>query len=208
MSGIKQPIQDILTRLSAIQVTNNDNQTVGLHSRVWNNQLRNVEERDGSKIPIFPTPAAFVEIISPASYEIIGIGFRSADIGIRIHLVHEYLNQDGTFEQDLIIFDLRDNVLAHKNNPINPGLSSFCPTACGPLNCVREEQDFDHNNLYHYILDFVCNFTDSKASAFDTDAGQFDDTANPDMDASVVDGGIPSPTPDPNPEFIIPVKTN
>jgi len=191
--GISQPIGDILSKLSAIQVFNNDSQTVPLYSRIWNNQLRNI--KDG-KDYTWPRPAAFVEIVSPATYEVIGLGFRSADLGIRIHLIHEFYNQDGTFEQDLIVFDLRDTILAN--------LSQYCPTACGAMNCIREEQDYDHDNLYHYILEFVCNFIDSKGSPFDPSLNNYDETANPNLDASIVNGGVPAPVPDPNPEFIIP----
>lgn len=195
MSGIKQPIQDVLAKLASIQVTNNDLQTVGLYSRIWNNQLADI--RDG-KIYEWPRPAAFVEVISPVTFEVIGLGFRSADVGFRIHLIHEFYNQDGTFEQDLAIFDLRDTVLLN--------LSQYCPTACGPLNCMNETQDYNHDNLYHYTLDFVANFTDSKGSMFDPALGKYDETANPNLDQSTVNGGIPAPTVDPNPEFIIPTQ--
>ncbi|HXR84326.1 MAG TPA: hypothetical protein VN722_08460 [Hanamia sp.] len=195
MAGIKQPIQDILTKLTAISVTNADLQSVGLFARIWNNQLKNI--RDG-KDYTWPRPAAFVEVVSPAIYEIIGLGFRSSDLGIRIHLIHDFYNQDGTLEQDLSIFDIRDTVLLN--------LSQYCPTACGPLNCVNEEQDYDHDNLYHYILEFSTNFTDSKGSPFDPALNNYDETANPNLDASIVDGGVPVPVPDPNPEFIIPTQ--
>ena len=183
MSGIKQPITDVLTMLTAIQVNNAEGGTGNLYARIWNNQLRDIENEKGSKIPIFPRPAAFLEIVSPAQFETIGIGFRSADLGFKIHLIGEFYNNDGTFEQDLAIFDLRDQILAHYQNPVSPGLSGYCPTCCGPLNCINESQDYDHENLYHYVLDFVCNFTDTKGSAFDDNAGQFYDDANPDMDS-------------------------
>ena len=182
MAGIKQPLQDILAQLAAIQVTNMDNQVGNLYSRVWNNQLQYMDDGSGD---VFPRPAAFVEVVSPAQYEAIGLGFRSADLGFRIHLIHDFYNQDGTMEQDLGIFDLRDMILANHNNPVNPGLSLFCPTACGAMVCVSETQDYSHKNIYHYILDFVCNFTDSKGSGYDTNAGQFDDTPNANMDTEI-----------------------
>lgn len=189
MSGIKQPISDILSKLSMIQVKNQDNQTVGLFSRIWNNQIRDLRE---GKDYVWPRPAAFVEIISPVRFEIAGIGFRNADLGFRIHLVHDFYNNDGTYEQDLSIYDLRDKILANFDNPINPGLSGYCPTACGPLNCISEESDSDHDNLVVYVLDFVCNFMDSKASPFDPDAGKYVEEITPGLDLEVVKDGIPA----------------
>ena len=192
MSGIKAPIIDVLNLLSTITVINTDNQNVNLFARIWNNQLRDI--KDGKSYE-WPRPAAFVEVISPATFETIGLGFRSADLGIRIHLVHEYFNMDGSMEQDLAIFDLRDKVIA--------SLSQYCPTACGPLNCTNEEQDYDHDNLYHYVCEFVCNFIDSKGSSHDPDLNNFDETANPDLDMQPVPGGVPATTTDQNQEFLI-----
>lgn len=189
MAGILQPIQDVLTALSAMVVTNQDNQQVSLFSRIWNKQLDYLKDGTGY---VFPRPAAFVEVINGVSYQVMGEGFRNADLVFRIHLVQDYYNEDGTMEQDLLIFALRDLVASNSNNPNNPGLSFFVPTCCTPLVCISETQDFGHDNVYHYIMDFSCNFTDSKASPYDTGAGQYDDTPNPNMDATIT------------PQYIIP----
>lgn len=172
MAGIKQVIQDVLTRLSAIQVRNQDGNLVPIYARVWNNQLETM--LDGSNYP-FPRPAALVEILT--NFTLVGLGVRSADLGIRVHLIHDYYNQDGTMEQDLVIFDLRDMILSP-----NLGLSQYCPTACGTLNCVGEEQDFNHTNVYHYILNFICNFTDDKGSKYDPTTGFYVYETDPNME--------------------------
>lgn len=185
MSGILPVITDILAKLATIQVVNQDNYTVPLYARVWNNQLDNLED---GKSYSWPRPAAFVEVISPASFEVIGLGFRSADLGIRIHLIHDFYDAgDGTYEQDLTIFDLRDKVVSAHNTDTNvqSGLSQYCPTACGPMNCIAESQDYDHGNLYHYILEFITNFTDSKGSKYDPANGQFIEELTPDLDLQV-----------------------
>lgn len=177
MSGIKAPIQDVLAKLATLQVTNGDAQTVPLYTRVWNNQVR--YEADGELVN-YPKPAAFVEVIDKAEYKEIGIGFRACDIGWRIHLVHEYYNQEGTFEQDLAIFDLRDSVIAL--------LALYQPTACGPMVCVAESQEYDHKNIYHFILDFVCHFIDSKGSWYDPAAQKYIYNAPPiGLDLEVTD---------------------
>lgn len=158
MAGIKDCLQDISTKLATLQVANQDGKTVPLYVRLFNNQIRYEKEGKGT---VYPKPAAFIEVVSPATYEVIGQYYRNADLSFRIHLVHEFMDAaDGTMEQDLIIFDLRDNVIAL--------LSGFTPAGCGPLNCMVESQDYEHDNVYEMILDFVCNFTDSKASPLDT----------------------------------------
>jgi hypothetical protein len=200
MAGIVAPINDILTKLSAINVVNQDSQTVPLFTRIWNRQLDYIKDGSGY---VFARPAAFIEVINNATYQTIGQGFRSADLGFRIHLIHDYYNGEGTMEQDLFIFSLRDQILANANNPNNAGLSFFVPSNCTPLICTSEEQDYSHDNIYHYILDFVCNFEDSKASAFDTGAGQYDDTANTNMAGSVTATKTPSTAPTPTTNYFI-----
>jgi hypothetical protein len=160
MAGIKAPLQDILTKLATIQVTNGDGNTIDLYARIWNNQIES--ERAGDSY-VYPKPAAFVETLSPVTFQEIGQNFRSADLGINIHLVHEFYNEDGTFEQDLLVFDIRDKIVA--------ALSQFKPTGCGQLVSTGEQQDYDHDNIYHYVISFVCNFIDSKGSPYDTGRG-------------------------------------
>lgn len=168
MSGIKQPILDLLKQLATLQVTNGDGQPVQLYVDIWNNQC---EYEEIGEYVDFQKPAAFVEVINKAEYKEIGIGFRSCDIGFRIHLVNDFYNGEGTFERNLLIFDLRDQVTAL--------LSFFQPTACGPMVSTGEEQDYKHRNVYHFILDFITNFTDSKGSQYDPDAGKYIYTTPP-----------------------------
>ena len=162
MAGIKQPLQDVLAKLATLDVTNRDGQTVKLYSRIWNNQVEFELQGDSY---VYPKPAAFVEVVNNAVYEEIGVGFASCDVVFRIHLVHEFYNQDGTFEQDLEIFDLRDKIIALLNH--------FKPTACGLLVRMNETASYEHTNIYEYLIDFGCNFTDSKGSPYDQQAGKF-----------------------------------
>lgn len=157
MAGIKDCLQDISSKLTTMQVVNPDGQTVPLYVRIFNNQVRYEKEGAGA---VYPKPAAFIEVVSPATYEVIGQMYRSSDLGLRLHLVHEFMDAaDGTMEQDLVIFDLRDQVIAL--------LSGYTPAGCGPLNCMMETQDYEHDNVYEMVLEFVCNFTDSKGSPLD-----------------------------------------
>lgn len=156
--GIKQPISDLLTKLSALQVVNRDGQTVNLYARIWNN---NIEKLRKGESYVIPFPAAFVEVVNQVTYERLGEGLLAADVSFRIHLVHEFLNADGTFEQDLEIFDLRDEIIRNLQH-VNAQL-----TNCTPLSMVGEQMDYDHDNLYHYVMDFVCNFIDTTGSKLD-----------------------------------------
>jgi hypothetical protein len=168
MAGLKQPLQDILTRLSTITVTNGDGSSVPLYSRVWNNQI--AREKDGETY-VYPKPAAFVEIVGPLPFEEAGKNLRNAQIVWAIHLVHEYYNQDGTFEQDLVIYDIRDQVIA--------ALSQYIPTSCSMLVATEEQADYDHDNVYHYIINFTCTFMDSKSSPYDDGRGIYIDKQPP-----------------------------
>lgn len=185
MAGIKNVIESVLAKIASQQFMNGDITLATPYVRVWNNQLE--YERDG-QLADFPKPAFFVEIVTPVTFEVIGQGFRSADLNIKIHIVHEYYNDgDGvTFEQDLLVFDLRDQLLVL--------LTYFNPTACGPLTCISEEMDSRHDNLYHYLMDFVCNFTDSKASQDDPARNYFIQSTPPtalEVQTTVDQGGDP-----------------
>ena len=104
MAGIKEPIHDILVKLREIPVTLQAGVETTMFTRIWNSQLDAMENGDGYA---FQMPACFVEVLSNPTYEQLGIGFRMADLGVRIHLVHEFRNDvNGEMEQDLEIFDV------------------------------------------------------------------------------------------------------
>lgn len=167
MAGIRDVMKDILAQLSTLPIINGDGRQTTPYVRVWNNQLKQLLDSQGGEIESFPLPALFLEILNGTRYETIGQGFRDADITARIHILHEYYNTttDSTtngveYEQDLDVFTLRDNLIIL--------LEYFTPSGCGPMDFIAEDQDYDHPNVYHYITDFVCNFTDSKGSRLDT----------------------------------------
>lgn len=152
MAGIVDPIKDILTQLGKITELN--------FIRVWNNQVERLEKDENYS---FLMPAAFIEVISPNSYLPIGEGFSEGDIVFSIHLVAEELDAgDGTMDQNLTIFILRDKVIGVLNR--------FQATGCSLMYLISEQQDYDHTNVYHYTLDFKCSFIDSKGSPYDPEA--------------------------------------
>lgn len=169
MAAIKDTLVDVLAKLSTLSVTNEDGNTSNLFVRIWNNQVQYEEE---GKLESYPKPAAFLEVVTGAAYEILGEGYRKVDLALRVHLVHIFYNNEGTFEQDLAIFDLRDSLLKlfHLYKPV--GCSSFI--------AIAEEQDFSHTNVYHYIITFICSLVDDAA------AKEYDETTPPsELDLSV-----------------------
>lgn len=193
MAGIKAPLEDILAKLATLDVTNGDGNTVKLISRIWNNQLE--REKNGTGYT-YAKPAAFVQIVSPIGWQEIGGNFLQSDLGVTIHLVTELYNTEGTLDQNLVIFDLRDQIIAL--------LSQYKPTGCGLMRLMDEEQDYDHDNVNHYMLTFAVNFIDSKASPYDPPRGNYVQSEPPtDLQVNVEIAETPIFTPVPKP-FKIP----
>lgn len=142
MSGIKAPIQDVLNLIKGITQF----QTI----RVWNNQI--AHEREGN-YPSYAKPACFVEVLNDVTWGQLAQGDSSADLMFRFHIAHEFYDaQDGSFEQDLAVIDLRDAVIA--------AVMLTWPTGCGPMTKINEGFDYDHDNIYEYLVDFVTHFID------------------------------------------------
>lgn len=143
MAGIKDPILDVMARIRA-QIPE------FLTVRIFNNQIR--DERDGKYVD-YPKPACFVEILNDVAWQTLQGGHAAADLGFRFHIVHEhYNNSDGTFEQDLAVFGLRDSIIKK--------FTLFKAIGCGPMALQAEGLDYDHDNIYEYIVDFVTHFID------------------------------------------------
>jgi hypothetical protein len=150
MPGIKTPLADIKAKVKAM-VADGTTDPVFQTVRVWNNQIEHLKDAD---YPAFAMPACFVEVLADVQWEQLGEGFSTADIGVKFHLVHVYYdNQVGDFEEDLAIFDLRDKIIAE--------FTLYMPPGCGSLMKVNEVQDTDHDNVYYYIVEFVCSFVDN-----------------------------------------------
>lgn len=144
--SLKTVITDIMTRLREIE------EVKFVH--VFNDQFEYMEQQQSYS---FPFPCVFVEIINPAAFAQLGGGYQQADLDIRIHIgMEQYDSGDGNMEQNLDIFDLRDLVFQK--------LSLYKPTMCSELFKVAEEQDYQHSNIYHYLMDFRTCLIDKTAS--------------------------------------------
>lgn len=164
--GILAPITALLEKLASIQTTNQSGVSSGTHTRVWNNQVDKMKEGNNQYEPL---PAFYLEYLSDSEFNMIGAGYLASDPVWRVHIVHEnYNNADAvgtTFEQDLIIFELRDKVLKE--------LQLFKPPGSGPLTYIGEQPSYDHDNVYEYIVDFTAHFIDDSASDDNPDNGKY-----------------------------------
>lgn len=157
MASIVDPIKDLLTLLTTIPVKNGDGNIVPLYTRVWNTQL---QYEIAGQTYNGPKPAAFIEVPNGLAYNQLGGGVQSVDLTFRVHIIHEQFDaQDGTMEQDLNVFTLRNTVMRL--------LCASRLTNCGPTTHKSDTQDFTHTNLYHFVSDYVCHFIDTTASPYD-----------------------------------------
>ena len=117
---------------------------------IWNNQFNYIS--DGS-VYSFPFPNAFIEVISD-NLQDIGGQYQGSDLLINIHIGQDFYN--GTnIDENFNIFALRDLLVK--------SLSNFQPITCGKMIKVSETQDFEHTNVYHYILGYKVHFIDNTA---------------------------------------------
>ena len=167
-SLIKTAINDILTRLNTV--------TGAMFVAVWNNHASRLMDGSGYS---FACPAVFVELETLGEAGRLGGGMTSQDYIIRIHLLHQELDAaDGTLDQNLNVYDWRDDIKAK--------VTGMKPTNFSNLMFMNELQDYEHSNLYHYILEFKAAFVDTKGSPIDNDSTDWIETTPPtDLDLSV-----------------------
>lgn len=120
----------------------------------WDNQLDAIE--DGKSYDI-PFPNAFVEITAPTQYTPLSQGWSSGNLIVTIHVGHIlYDDQIGGFEENFGVYTYRDRVVK--------SLTTFQPECCGCMMKVGEKEDFSHTNMYHFMIDFNCEFLDNTGS--------------------------------------------
>ena len=130
-----------------------------LHVRVWNNQVQGMIDQSIQAIPL---PAVFVEFVfngggHDAEY------LTARDMTVRFHIVTELLNTEGSFEQNMKIYDLRDLILQYftKWHVDTAGL----PFNFTPFQLVGEQPQYDHTNLYEYVIEFSTYFSQALGTA-------------------------------------------
>jgi hypothetical protein len=106
-------------------------------------------------ISSLPLMSCFVEIDNIKEFNL-SQKLTGVDIKITIHIAHNELDAtDGTLDQNLNIFSIRDKV--HKFF-----LNLHLPN-CGPILYNNENQQYNHTNLYHYVNSYNCHWIDISA---------------------------------------------
>lgn len=141
MVGFIQPLLDKLNTISELQ-----------HAQIWNSQFDYLE--DGNSYA-FPMPCAFVETLPMDEIGTIGSGYQAGDLTIKIHLGSNFFNNlDGSnFDDNFNIFSVRSAVVT--------ALYGFASETSGVMVKINEEQDFNHSNVYHYVLTYKVHFVDT-----------------------------------------------
>jgi len=145
--ALKSFIQDILDACVAIPYTE------PLFVRVWNNQVAYSVE---GTLQSYRWPAIFPEVIFEAGNHDANV-MTVRDCTVRLHIVHQLYNTEGSMEQNLDVFDLRDLVLQyfskwHKD-------TTGYPYNFTPFQYSGEQPQYDHTQLYEYILEFRTTFS-------------------------------------------------
>lgn len=135
---------------------------------IWNDQVNREknaasEEKGGY---IFEKPACFLEMIAEENETFLA-SVSWNNYKWRMHIIGEQLDAGDELgmDQNLTIFIGRDMV--------KQAFVGFAPPNCSAMFQCDEHQDFDHTQVYHYVLDFKSGFADTKGSYLDEDQTEY-----------------------------------
>lgn len=118
---------------------------------IWNNQVEAIQNRDPSDYSAnsWPLPALFIEIITEEIQQL-GNGVQIYDpVLVKIHIVDDFYNGDN-MEENTRVFDY--------SKAVYQVLQKFEPNGAVAFVRTSEEQDFNHNNVYHFIQTYTTNY--------------------------------------------------
>ena len=126
-------------------------------SAMFNNQFENINRDDPNGYCAFPLPAVLVEFDNSNQSNYIGNGVQIYEpLVIRMHIGMEQLDSGtGTLDENLDIFDLKNKVYLAFQNWHTEGSGTF--------NRTNENQDYNHNNLYVWQMEFTTSYIDQFA---------------------------------------------
>lgn len=159
--GLKESILSICQKLATIPVTTLDGLASTMYVRIWNDQIERKKEGQGY---VYQTPACFVELTINES-ETLGQGATGHDATVRVLLEQNDYNTEGSYDEDLDIFALRDKV--------HQALNGFKPSNASPLVIGAPALDHNHDNTYLCALEYSTHITDLTGSIYDEAAGVY-----------------------------------
>jgi len=114
----------------------------------WNNQVELLYAEDGSKNPIFLFPACFISFKASDIMQL-GNGVQMCEnLIFDLHILDWQIDAgDGTMEQNLEIYDLKEQIYLVMNKfKVNSASDS-----AGTCIRIAEEDDDKHHGVYHYV---------------------------------------------------------
>lgn len=119
---------------------------------VYNKQIQKLINGNGYS---YNLPACFIEIIESNAYQI-GCNLSASDLDILFHIAVDALDSaDGYLDQNIYCFVLR--------NEVKKLFNLFRLPTGGCMQWINEDQDYDHDNVYHYVVRFRAHQIDTAA---------------------------------------------
>lgn len=137
-----------------------DNKKTVKTIRKWNNQVQWLLDKNGAKVQLFRMPAVFIAFKTGDIMQL-GNGVQMYDpLIFELHILNWQLDaKDGTLEQDLNVFNLKDDIYL-KVQKFQPGLTDETIPAGAAIR-FSEQEDNEHPGVYHFIQSYRCQFLDS-----------------------------------------------
>ena len=117
--------------------------------RLFNDQFNrsNNDDPGQNDEQAFPYPCCFIEFYGNNDMISQGNGAKRLNVDVRIYIGFE------SYElEDLEMFDIVAEV--------QTALEGFTPTNGSPLTYMAQRNDYNHNNVYIYELEYNCQFED------------------------------------------------
>lgn len=119
---------------------------------IYNQQVQRMLRGTGYS---FELPALFFEV-NEDNYETHGSEITASDMIVNFHIVMQELDSsDGNLDQNLSIFYLR--------NKVKQWFSLYKVDNGGTFQWLNEDEDYNHNNIYHYITKYKFYYIDKTA---------------------------------------------
>ncbi len=154
-NAIKSQLQNIASFDSSFDISSFDN-TMPQFVQLWNNQLASLKASDSEAniLYSFSLPALFIEFLNLETEQLGNGNQIYPDLVVRIHILHRLEDAgDGTLEQNLAVLGLRDAV--------QTALQNFRPAGASEFIRHKQQMDYNHNNVYHYTMDYECTYVDT-----------------------------------------------
>lgn len=146
--GLKLFVNKIITHAESIPVMGGT-----FHVDIWNNHVQFMRDQT---LEAFPMPALFIEVLfSGGGHDAERMTTR--EVTVRLHIVMEKLNSEGYFGRNTDIYDMRDLVLQYFSKWHSSTAGS--PYDFTPFQYSEEQPQYDHDNVYEYVLEFRTMFS-------------------------------------------------